>query len=208
MPINPISSYRHVETAQTLGTNQPVSSDHSNHERKQIPETELAQKVSSEDVRSERNASILQAHLDLSLSSKNEPQALLFKTALEALREALESTLGPKAIDNAYESGLDVSPDATANRIVSLSTGFFSLYQEQHPELSENEQLDNFLEIIGGGIEKGFTEAREILDGLGVLDELDIADNIDKTYELVLLGLSDFREEREAQVVATNNVPD
>ncbi|MBT3719368.1 MAG: DUF5610 domain-containing protein, partial [Gammaproteobacteria bacterium] len=45
--------------------------------------------------------------------------------------------------------------------------------------------------IIGGGIDQGFAEAREILDGLSVL-EGDIATNIDATYDLVQEGLQAF----------------
>ncbi|MBT5370276.1 MAG: DUF5610 domain-containing protein, partial [Gammaproteobacteria bacterium] len=47
--------------------------------------------------------------------------------------------------------------------------------------------------IIGGGIDQGFAEAREILDGLSVL-EGDIATNIDATYDLVQEGLQAFIE--------------
>ena len=47
--------------------------------------------------------------------------------------------------------------------------------------------------MIGGGIDQGFKEARDILNSLGVL-EGEIADNIDKTYELVQTGLQDFRD--------------
>ena len=46
--------------------------------------------------------------------------------------------------------------------------------------------------VIGGGIEQGFAEAREILDGLGVLQG-DIANNIEQTYQRVQEGLQAFR---------------
>jgi hypothetical protein len=47
------------------------------------------------------------------------------------------------------------------------------------------------MDTIKGGIEKGFKEARDILEGLQVLGG-DVAANIDKTYELVMKGLDDF----------------
>ncbi|MFT7127968.1 MAG: hypothetical protein ACI89U_000073 [Gammaproteobacteria bacterium] len=147
-----------------------------------------------EERRTERNAEILQAHHEASLSSRNEPLSLLYKTALEALRQELEPILGGKTIEEAHENGLDTSPEATAERIVSLSTGFFSRFKEQNPELTAQEQIVSFSEIVSKGIDKGFSEAREILDGLKVLKEGDIAENIDKTYELVQQGLQDFRE--------------
>ncbi len=42
-----------------------------------------------------------------------------------------------------------------------------------------------------GGIDQGFSEARDVLGGLKVL-EGEIADNIDKTYEIIQKGLEDF----------------
>jgi hypothetical protein len=53
--------------------------------------------------------------------------------------------------------------------------------------------LNDFVKLIGGGIDKGFAEARQILDGLKVL-EGDVASNVDKTYELVQAGLKAFVE--------------
>ncbi|RDH89593.1 MAG: hypothetical protein DIZ77_00365 [endosymbiont of Seepiophila jonesi] len=50
------------------------------------------------------------------------------------------------------------------------------------------------LTIIRDAIEQGFAEAREILDGLSVL-EGDISANIDTTFELVLEGLERFEIE-------------
>ena len=52
-------------------------------------------------------------------------------------------------------------------------------------------------EVIGGGIDQWFKEARDILGGLKVL-EGDIAGNIDKTYDLVQQGLQSFVENYQA----------
>lgn len=139
------------------------------------------------------NISIVQATINVSVSSGNEPLALLLKSAIEGINDVLQATHGDNAIQAAYDSGLDVSPEATAERIVSLSTAFFSSYQQQHPELSQEEAVSAFVDVISGGINQGFSEAREILDGLQVL-EGDIASNIDKTYELVQSGLASFLE--------------
>mgnify|MGYP000311778522 CR=1 FL=1 len=147
----------------------------------------------------ELNAAILESAINVSAAS-GSPQALVLKAALEGINEALKATMGDNAIQNTYDSGLDVSPEATAERIVSLSTAFFSSYQEQHPELSEQEAVTKFTEIISGGIDTGFSEAREILTGLSVL-EGDIATNIDSTYELVqeklMAFIESFNQEQE-----------
>ena len=150
----------------------------------------------------ELNAAIIQSSIDVS-SASSSPQALLLKTALEGINDALKASMGENAIQNAYDSGLDVSPEATAERIVSLSTAFFGSFQEQHPELSEEEALTKFIDVISGGIDTGFSEARDILSGLQVL-EGDIASNIDSTYDLVQQGLRAFIDSFTSQEEATD----
>lgn len=137
------------------------------------------------------NAAILQSVVDVNASSNS--LSLTFKAAIEGINDALKETLGDNAIQHSYDSGVDVSPDATAERIVSLSSAFFGSYQEQHPELSQEESLTSFVDIISGGINTGFDEARNILSGLQVL-EGGIASNIDLTYDLVQQKLTAFTE--------------
>lgn len=135
------------------------------------------------------NVSILQESASISLNSGNDPLALLYKSAITSINEQLEADFGPDAIQNAL--GQDNSPEGTAGRIVSLSTAFFGAFQQQHAELGGDEALSRFMDTIKGGIEKGFKEAREILEGLQVLGG-DVAADIDKTYELVMKGLDEF----------------
>lgn len=137
-----------------------------------------------------RNAAILQA-TSATLGARDQPLALLLRTAIDRLNEQLEPELGPNAIQSTVDSGVDTSPEATAERIVSLSTAFYGAFQRQHPD--EAEPLARFMDVIREGIDRGFSEAREILDGLQVLQG-GIASNIDKTYELVQQGLSSFEQ--------------
>jgi len=137
------------------------------------------------------NAAIIESSLQVSRTIGNQPQSLLLKTALQGINEALKAGGTDSSAEETYESGIDFSPEATAERIVSLSTQFFASYREQHPEMSEEESLTAFVDVIRGGIEQGFTEAKDILSSLNVL-EGDIASNIDKTYELVQEGLQSF----------------
>ncbi|PCI21763.1 MAG: hypothetical protein COB62_02570 [Piscirickettsiaceae bacterium] len=144
------------------------------------------------------NSSILESTINL--STANSPQALVLKTALEGINDALRASLGDSAIQSAYEVGIDVSPEATANRIVSLSTAFFSQYQAVHNEFEDNIEAARtaFTEVIRGGIDAGFAEAKDILDALDVLNG-EIASNIDKTYELV-------QQQLDAFVIASNGL--
>ena len=157
-------------------------------------ETQAAHKPPTlADTKQAQNKAILEANLQASFSAQNEPLALLYRTAIDALNQELEPILGENAIERTSEQGVDVSPEATAGRIVSQSTAFFSAFQAQNSDLDPQQQLDRFLEVIGSGVDRGFADAREILDGLQVL-EGDIATNIDRTYELVLQGLAEFRD--------------
>ena len=157
------------------------------HAKNEIKKTENT----AASIKQQYNASILQANLNASVNAGNESMALLYKTAVEGINDVLKAELGDNAIQNDYDSDLDISPEATADRIVSMSTAFFSIYREQNSEMSDEEAAQAFSEIIGGGIDTGFAEAREVLEGLDVL-EGDIASNIDTTYDLVQNGLLAF----------------
>ena len=167
-----------------------VSSSAAGKEEKVQPKDASATEMSVNDrTRLQLNASIMQASLNVSIGSENEPLALLYKTAITNINEALKGQYGDDAIQNAASQ--DNSAEATAQRIVSLSTGFFDAFKKQNPDLDDDAALSKFMDTISGGMEKGFKEARDILDGLKVLNG-DIAGNIDKTYELVQKGYADF----------------
>lgn len=148
-------------------------------------------KFFASDAKSELNFSILQVSFKLSEGSVDAAMALLFKTALEGINDELRPEFGDNAIQKFSEQGLDVSPEATADRIVQMSTAFFDAYYSSRQSMSLDEALESFVKVISGGIEQGFKEARDILGGLKVLKG-DIANNIDKTYDLVQQGLQDF----------------
>lgn len=140
-----------------------------------------------------QNVAILRANEQVSLRSNNDSLSLLYKTALEGINAELEPVMGENAVQKIYDSGIDTSPEATADRIVAFATGFYSRYKELNPGKSEEETLDSFMKIIGGGIEKGFNDAKDILKGLKVY-EGEVESGVDKTYGLVMQGLSNFRE--------------
>lgn len=139
--------------------------------------------------RDELNVQILQASVEVSLKAGDQSQALLFRSAIERINELLSPTLGPDAIQS--KMGDDNSPEATAERILSLSTGFFDAYAAQHPDDDPDQVAKNFVELIRSGFEKGFSEAKEILQGLKVFGG-EIESGVMKTYELVSKGYDEF----------------
>jgi hypothetical protein len=135
------------------------------------------------------NVSIMEASASISIGVGSNPQALLYKSAITSINEALKAELGENAVQNAARH--DNSPQATADRIVSLASGFFEVFKRQNPQLEEDAALEKFMGAVKGGVEQGFKEARDILKGLKVLDA-DVAANIDKTYEFVMKGFDGF----------------
>ncbi|HWW69669.1 MAG TPA: DUF5610 domain-containing protein [Duganella sp.] len=142
------------------------------------------------------NASIVQASLTVSLNSSNEPLSVLLKTALTGINEALKDQFGENAIENAVSQ--DNTPEGTASRIVSLSTAFYDAFKQQNPGEDEEVLLNKFIDTLKKGVDQGFGEARDVLDGLKVLGG-EVASNIDKTYELVQKGYEDFIASRLAK---------
>ena len=151
------------------------------------------EQVSEASLRKDLNVGILQASMAVSIRAGDESQALLFRTAIEGINEALAPTLGADAIQNAM--GQDNSAEATAGRIVSMSTAFFDAYAARRPEDDPETVLRDFMDVIRGGFEKGFGEARDILSGLGVFTGAVEAD-VTKMRELVLRGYERFMLER------------
>ncbi|GIU33214.1 hypothetical protein TUM4637_27260 [Shewanella hafniensis] len=139
------------------------------------------------------NQAILSAQQEVNIKSGDQSMTLLYRAAIDAIDKELAPTMGENAIQTAYDNGVDTSPEATADRIVSFATQFFSIHQQQNSGMSLDEQLDSFMGIIGGAIDNGFKEAKDILSGLKVLQG-DIADGVDKTYGLVQEGLQAFRD--------------
>lgn len=153
------------------------------------------------------NQAILSAQQDVNIKAGDKSMVLLYRAAIESINKELAPSMGENAIQTAYNNGVDTSPEATADRIVSFATQFFSIHQQQNSGMGFDEQLDSFMTIIGGAIDSGFKDARDILSGLKVL-EGDIADGVDKTYSLVQEGLQTFRDSfnkknDESQTAAT-----
>ena len=158
---------------------------------------ENGQQFEFNSVETSLTASIVNATFGETSGVKDDPLKLLFRTSVQQINDLLKKELGGNEVGNSGQvtppNQDDFTPEKTAERIVDLSTAFFPAYREQNPDLSEEEALDKFLNVIGGGIDKGFAEAKDILKSLQVLQQGDIEKNIDSTYDLVQQGLSDFR---------------
>lgn len=149
--------------------------------------------------RAELGANIMQASLDVSISSGNNSMALLYRSAIDSINEHLEPSFGPDAIQAAMQQ--DNSAAATADRILSQSTAFFDAYARQHPDKEPEQLIEDFVSTIRSGFEQGYAEAVEILSGLGVMEQdSPIAAEISQTYQLVQQGYDDFLQTKLAEL--------
>ncbi|MFT6249246.1 MAG: hypothetical protein ACJAUY_001547 [Cognaticolwellia sp.] len=192
-PIKPNDTYsqdvRSLTKASENSDSKPVGQQVSElAQEKKINPTQDSIFVSS---KKQLNAAIIESSLKYNTTVGDQPLSLVLKTALQGINEALKASGVEKNVEEAYESGIDFSPEATAERIVSFSTQFLGAYREQNPHMSQEESLTAFVDIISGGIDQGFGEAKDILGGLKVL-EGEVTENIDKTYALVQSGLQAF----------------
>lgn len=192
-PIKPNDTYsqdvRSLTKASEKSDSKPVGQQVSElAQEKNINPTQDSIFVSS---KKQLNAAIIESSLKYNTTVGDQPLSLVLKTALQGINEALKASGVEKNVEEAYESGIDFSPEATAERIVSFSTQFLGAYREQNPQMSQEESLTAFVDIISGGIDQGFGEAKDILGGLKVL-EGEVTENIDKTYALVQSGLQAF----------------
>ena len=142
---------------------------------------------------------ILESQLKVSSQDGPTVMSLLLRTAIEEINKQIPSSNedntdeSTRTIQKAYESNLDFSPKATADRIINGATSFFNAYKEQNTDLSEEEALTQFMGVIRSGIDTGFGQARDVLESLSVLKG-DIANDIDSTYDTVQTGLAEFNE--------------
>lgn len=94
-----------------------------------------------------------------------------FKTEAEAILQAHAQAFG----------GDPFSPEATADRIVNFAVSFFPMFAADNPDMSHEEQVEAYREMVEGAIDEGFKDAMKILGSL----PNDISANIEKTRSLV-----------------------
>ncbi|MEJ6122446.1 DUF5610 domain-containing protein [Vibrio sp. 2-Bac 85] len=186
MQINSRQTYVEVEQSDKNPKNESVAANN------EPASTESLQQINKKQL----NAAILQSAIDqsnkTSSSIKDQPLALVLKTALQGINDALKEIEPTQSLQQSYESEVDFSPEATAERIVTFSTNFFNAYQEQHPELDPQQARDTFADLMLEGVEEGIGEAKDILKALSVL-EGDVEQDIDLTMSFILEGFEKFR---------------
>ena len=115
--------------------------------------------------------------------------------------QALDALFQEHGVDLRHAAGLDLSPEATSERIFGFASGMYAIWREQHPELSEAEALDEYESVIRGATEQGFEEAMGILEGMGLADQA--RDTAEETMSLLREKLDHFFDARRAGTAST-----
>lgn len=122
-------------------------------------------------------------------------ESFSFQASYEFLQNAsggepLQTGKEPEAGDQDTLTQLQdyFSPENTAQRILDVATSFFAVSETGQKEGNTEAGRKKFAEFIGGAINTGFSQAREIL---GKISE-EIETGIEKTHSLVFAGLDDF----------------
>jgi hypothetical protein len=179
----------------TVQAYQANKGNKSNQVEQKAEQVQQPQKNSGlQEAKNNQNSAIVKAQLQVSMQSEDQSMSLLYKTVLAEINNELAPELGENSLQKAYDQNLDVSPEATAERIVSSATAYFAAYREQNSDLSDEDAMSGFIDVIGAGIDRGFDDARDILESLSVLKD-QVASNIDLTYEYVQSGLTSFAEQ-------------
>lgn len=129
----------------------------------------------------------------ISITDGNQTLAFVYERAISAIQVEITQISKDNPAVASYLNAQDYSPEATATRIVSFATSFLGIHKANHKDMSDQEALNSFMEIIGNAIDKGFSEARDILEPLNVLQG-SIKENIDTTYRLVQEKLTQFKD--------------
>lgn len=119
---------------------------------------------------------------------------------LEKAYAQLQNIVGEARVELGIESGaiIDTSPEATATRITDFALNFFDQFRQNHEELSDTEAREEFVELIGGAILQGISEAEEILGALSALNET-ITNDITTIKSIIQQRLDAFLGQGETE---------
>lgn len=175
MPIDPVNSYSKLP-----------------------PDAQVAKKTAAEQT---EKTDAKQPFDKVSIRDKNLPFKLFSERMLNQLKSIVGDAAARIGVDPAT---FDPSPESVSDMISGFAIANFGRYHQQHPEMSEQEALDKYQDVIGGAINKGYNEAIEIIQGLGIDDEKTM-DTIGRTHDLIFEKLDRFfaeQRERLAQQMA------
>lgn len=130
----------------------------------------------------------------LSLTSKN---------IVDKINELLKAKV-PDGVQSLNPD--DVTPEATADKIVQGATAFFDVFAKQNPNLEGEELLNKFVETISGGIQTGYDDASSTLEALGAFEVDGVKSGIEETKKLIGEKLEAWKNYKREQMGLVSEV--
>ena len=94
----------------------------------------------------------------------------------------------------------DVTPEATADRIVKGVVGLYSIYAKQNKGLEGEDLLISFIDTVKSGIDSGYSDAIGILENLGAFQYDGVREGLAKTRSLIDEKLAKFETEKRSEL--------
>lgn len=126
---------------------------------------------------------------DLGVNSLSKSLTLSAKEIVSKLNELLKEKF-PEGIESLKPE--DVTPEKTSDNIVSGITAMFSAYAKSNEDLEPEELISRFMAAARKGVDQGYGEASNILEGLGAFEFEGVKDGIEKTKSLIEEKLKAF----------------
>ncbi len=119
------------------------------------------------------------------------------KQMVDKINELLKAKV-PNGVQSLSPS--EVTPEATADRIVQGATSYFSVYSEQNPDLEGEDLIDSFMKTIRSGIDSGYSDAFNTLKGLGAFGVDGVQSGVEKTKSLIEEKLQKYEDSLRVQM--------
>lgn len=144
--------------------------------------------------------------VDTSLSGLYAGLTGTTKSIIDKLNELLKAKL-PNGIQSLKPE--EVTPEATAERIVKGIAGLFSAYSKSNPDLSNEEIIEKFMNAARSGVQAGYDDAFDTLKGLGAFDIDGVQGGVEQTKILLETKLKELEEQIKKQLgVGDAGTPD
>lgn len=155
-------------------------------------------KLSPEAFKRQLDSDIVKATFDI---TEDQVTKILEEHGLTA--EDLFEKAGKSKYLESIANPADLSPEATAERILGGITGYiFGAWQLGRPNMTLAD-FEEFEKAVMSGFERGLGEAKDVIHGEGKLND-EMSGGIAKTEELVRAGLATFFEEQRTRLSGSN----
>ncbi len=163
------------------------------------------------------DAVVIDASLGTSVSEANKGKAkgdnfqalyeslsLTAKEIVDKINEQLKVAL-PNGVQSLTPE--EVTPEATAERIVSGVTAFFDTYAKRNKNLEGEELISKFLSEVKRGVDQGYGDAFSFLKGIGAFEVEGVQSGIEKTRSLIDEKFAAFEAQKRKELGLVKDEP-